>query len=112
MYRYPLLIVFLIFCSSAYTSFLYSITQNPWVSVFLTSAAANIFIMENMDLYSKLDETKKEMEIVKMTSNLTLLPKINKMQEEINQLKLYITQQPELHKNIKSSRSTSSTHSL
>jgi hypothetical protein len=98
MYRYPLLLLFITFFASIYTFILYSITNNPWASVFLTSAAAIIFILENMDLHTKLEESNNEIEIIKKTSQLTMMPKLNELQNEIKLIKLYITEQS-VHKN-------------
>jgi hypothetical protein len=65
--------------------------QDAWVSVFVTSAMGIFFVLENIELNRILQEKDNEIEITKKTSQLTLWPKLNEIQQDIHSLRDSIT---------------------
>jgi hypothetical protein len=98
--------------ASMYTLIIYSITNSQWASVFVTAAAALLILLENMELISKIEECKREMEILKRTSNLTMLPKLYDLQNEIKHLKHSVADQSDRLRNRMLGRHLGSTQSL
>lgn len=88
MMRYALLCLFILVFSLLYTLIAYCITNNPWVSTFVTVAGALIFVLENMELNKTIRELEQEISTQKILANFTLIPKINDLQHEIHQLRI------------------------
>jgi hypothetical protein len=97
-FRYIFLFIFITSCASTHTFLAYTMTQNVWVSVFITSAVAIFFILENMELNRLLQEKDHEINIMNRTTQITLIPKMIEVQQEIQALKEHITIIPTIPK--------------
>ena len=93
MMKYALLCAFVLTFSLVYTLMAYCVTNNPWVSTFVTAAGALIFVLENMELNKTIHELEQEIYTLRISSNFTYIPKINELQNEIKQLKTCIANQ-------------------
>jgi hypothetical protein len=112
MHNYPLLLLFITLFASMYTLIIYSITNSQWASVFVTAAAALLFILENMELNSKLEECQRDMEFLKRTSSSKMLPQLFDLQREIKRLKHSVADQSDRLRNRMLGRYLGSTQSL
>lgn len=93
MQQYALLCAFVLTFSLVYTLIAYCVSNNPWVSTFVTAAGGLLFLLENMELNKTIKDLEQESETLKKSAHLTLIPKINDLQDEIQQLKACIANQ-------------------
>lgn len=112
MLKYALLCAFISSFSLVYTLITYCVTNNPWVSTFFTAAGALVFMLENIELNKEIKELEQETETLKKSAHLTLIPKINDLQDEIKQLKIYMENHAQLDRTKRLKRHSKSSSSL
>jgi hypothetical protein len=89
--QFLLLFCFVVVFSSIYTLIAYKLTDDHWMSTFITAEMAIILLLENMELNKIIQEKECEIVILKRTAHLTLTPKLTELQYEIQQLKDHVT---------------------
>lgn len=106
--QYALLCSFVITFSLFYTLIAYCVTQNPWVSTFVTAGGGLLFVLENMELHKTIGELEQELESTRQSTLWTFTSRYNSAQKEIERLRGCLANQAIPKTRLKRIKSTNS----